>query len=99
MPSTAREETSIAPIAGKPYKLEINSKMNVARTVNMETYLDGSWEEFEAWIREKTGSDFRWRIRPQDARSNREMIAEFILADIRRRNGGFPVGNTFIEKT
>ncbi len=73
--------------------------MNTARTINMEVYLDGSWEEFEAWIREKAGSDFRWKIRPKDTRSNREMIAEFILADIRRRNGGFPVGNAFIEKT
>jgi hypothetical protein len=71
----------------------------MARTINVEAYLEGSWEEFETWIREKAGSDFRWKVRPKDTRSNREMVAEFILADIRRRNGGFPVGNAFIEKT
>ena len=30
----------------------------------MYKYLDDTWGEFEAWIREKIGSDFRWRVKP-----------------------------------
>ncbi len=33
--------------------------------------LEGTWQEFEALIRDTIGSDFRWRVRPQDTRSNR----------------------------
>ncbi len=64
----------------------------------MDKYLEGTWEEFEAWIREKIGSDFRWRIRPQDTISNRKMIADLVLDEIRRNNGGFPEGDTFIQR-
>jgi len=27
---------------------------------SMDKNLDGSWEEFEQWIRDAIGSDFRW---------------------------------------
>jgi hypothetical protein len=45
----------------------------------MEDFLEGTWEEFEAWIRETIGSDFRWLIRPQDSSVNREMVADLVL--------------------
>ena len=38
--------------------------------------LDGTWQEVEAWIKDTVGCSFRWRIRPADTRSNREMIAQ-----------------------
>ena len=63
-----------------------------------ENILDGTWQEFEAWIKDTIGCSFRWRIRPADTRSNREMIASLILGDIKRNNGHFPKENAFIEK-
>ncbi len=48
----------------------------------MGKYLEGTWEEFEAWIRDTIGSDFRWLIRPLDNHMNRDMIASLILKDI-----------------
>jgi hypothetical protein len=63
----------------------------------MEKYL-GTWEEFEAWIRETIGSNFRWRIRPMDTNSNRIMIADLIQAKIGQNNGVFPEWDNFIEK-
>ncbi len=36
-----------------------------------KSLLEGTWQEFEALIRDTIGSDFRWRVRPQDTRSNR----------------------------
>lgn len=67
----------------------------------MEKHLDGTWEEFEARIRETVGSDFRWRVRPQDTRStrsNRKMVADLILGDIERNHGVFPESNAFVER-
>jgi hypothetical protein len=64
----------------------------------LDKYLEGSWEEFEAWIRETIGTDFHWRIRPQDSVSNRKMIADLILDEIKRNNGEFPGGDTFIQR-
>ncbi len=64
----------------------------------MEKHLTGTWEEFEAWIRDTIGSDFCWRNRPQDTAGNREMIAGLIQDGIRRNNGVFPERNTFIER-
>ncbi len=64
----------------------------------MDNYLDGSWELFEQWIRNTIGSDFRWRVRPMDKRSNREMIAKLVQNDIKANNGIFPEKNAFIER-
>ena len=64
----------------------------------MSEYLECTWREFEAWIRETIGSDFQWRVRPMDNRSNREMIADLILNDLKNNNGVFPEDNIFIEK-
>lgn len=50
----------------------------------MDKYLYGAWEEFEEWIREKIGLDFRWCVRPRDTVTNREMVANLILNDIER---------------
>ncbi len=64
----------------------------------MDKHLEGTWEEFEAWIRDTIGSGFHWRIRPQDTVSNRKMIADLILDEIKRNNGVFPEGDTFIQR-
>ncbi len=61
-------------------------------------HLDGTWQEFESWIKDTIGSSFRWRIRPPDTRSNREMIASLILEDTKRNNEDFPKENVFIER-
>ena len=34
----------------------------------MEDYCDGTWEEFEEWIRNTIAGDFRWKIRPPGQR-------------------------------
>jgi hypothetical protein len=60
--------------------------------------LEGTWEEFEAWIRDTLGSDFVWKIRPADTRSNREMIATLIKNSMARNNGVFPGSDAFIER-
>jgi hypothetical protein len=63
----------------------------------VEKHLTGTWEEFEAWIRETIGADFHWRVRPQDNATNREMVASFIRVAFRGNKGSFPESNTFIE--
>jgi hypothetical protein len=63
-----------------------------------ENLLEGTWQEFEALIRDTIGSDFCWRVCPQDTRSNREMIVSLILEDIQMNDGVFPKRNAFIEK-
>ncbi len=60
--------------------------------------LEGTWQEFEALTRNTIGPDFRWRVRPQDTRSNREMIVSLILEDTEMNNGVFPERNAFIER-
>jgi hypothetical protein len=64
----------------------------------MDKWLEGPWEEFEQWIRDTIGSDFRWRVRPIDKLSNRKMIAELVQNDIKENNGVFPENNSFIER-
>ena len=65
----------------------------------MDEHLSGSWEEFEGWIRNTIGSDFRWKVRPPDTRLNREMIADLIRDSMKTHNGGvFPKSNAFIER-
>ena len=64
----------------------------------MDNYLDGSWKKFEQWIRNTIGSDFRWRVRPMDNRSNRQMIARLVQDDIKENNGAFPEKNAFVER-
>jgi hypothetical protein len=64
----------------------------------MDNYLDGSWELFEQWIRNTIGSDFCWRVRPMDKRSNREMIAKLVQNEIKDNDGVFPETNSFIER-
>jgi len=64
----------------------------------MEDYCGGTWEEFEGWIRQTISGDFRWKIRPQDDASNREMVADLIKDAINRNDGTFPEKNSFIER-
>lgn len=61
----------------------------VHKVSKIDNDLDGSWEIFEQWIRNTIGSNFRWRVRPMDMRSNREMIAELVLNDIKENDGFF----------
>ncbi len=70
----------------------------VHEVATMNNYLDGSWEKFEQWIRNTIESDFRWRVRPMDKRSNRRMIAELVQNDIKENNGTFPEKDAFIER-
>ena len=70
----------------------------VAGEQDMDKHLTGTWEEFEAWIRETVGADFHRRVRPQDNATNREMVASLILDGIKRGGGIFPEKNTFIER-
>ncbi len=63
----------------------------------MEDYDDGTWEEFEEWIRKTISGDFRWKIRPPDNPSNREMVAGLNKDAMKRNDGAFPEKNSFIE--
>jgi hypothetical protein len=64
----------------------------------IDSHMDGSWELFEQWIRNTIGSDFLWRVRPMDKRSNREMIAKIVQNDMKANDGVFPERNAFIER-
>ncbi len=64
----------------------------------MEKYLEGTWEEFEQWIRFTIGSDFRWHVTPLDNRSTRQMVADLVLQDIHANKGAFPQTNAFIGR-
>lgn len=64
----------------------------------MNEHLEGTWEQFEAWIRATIGSDFHWRVCPQDSPANRKMVASLVLGDIERNGGLFPDKNAFIER-
>ena len=78
-----------------PGDITVSEIMNEQRT---NKHLDGTWQEFEAWIEDTIGSPFRWHVRPTDTRSNGEMIASLILEDTKRNNGHFPKENVFIER-
>lgn len=64
----------------------------------MDEHLAGTWQEFETWIRDTIGSDFRWRVRPKDTPSHRHMIVSIILDEIERHDGVFPERDAFIER-
>lgn len=63
----------------------------------MNKYLDGSWQEFEQWIRLTIGSDFSWRVRPMDKQSNRQMMVDSIQNEMKKNGGVFPDDNAFIK--
>ncbi len=63
-----------------------------------KSLLEGTWQEFEALIRDTIGADFHRCVRPQDTRSNRKMLLRLILEDIKQNNEVFPERNAFIEK-
>ncbi len=62
-----------------------------------DKHLTGTWKEFESWIRETIGSDFRWCLRPMDTYQNRAMIANIILVDIENGKGIVLGKNAFLE--
>ncbi len=77
---------------------EVTTERVVCGVERMDKFLDGTWEEFEQWIRDTIGSDFRRRVCPRDTTENREMVASLDLEDIKRSEGIFPEKNAFIEK-
>ena len=60
--------------------------------------LEGSWENFEAWIRTQIGEDFIWKVRPRDTLGNREMVIDSIKKATSHNNGSFPKNDAFIER-
>jgi hypothetical protein len=78
----------------------IQSGTNAAcgRGATLEKHLTGTWEEFEAWIRETIGADYHWRVRPQHNATSREMVASLVLHGIKRSDGVFPHSNAFIAR-
>ena len=66
--------------------------------MDMSELLTGNREEFDAWIRDTIGGDFRWNIRPRDTPSNRKMVAELISSDIESGGSVFAGSNAFIER-
>jgi len=65
--------------------------------MRLEKYLEGTWEEFEQWIRFTIGSDFSWKVKPIDRSSSRQTVAMDILNALRCNNDVFPDNNPFIE--
>jgi len=76
----------------------VTTERVVCGVERMDKLLDGTWEEFEQWIRDTIGSDFRWCVRPRDTSENREMVASLVLEDIKRSEGISPENNAFIER-
>ena len=52
----------------------------------MDEHLTGTWEEFETGIRNTIGGNFRWNVRPQDNRWNREMIVRYLEVQINQED-------------
>lgn len=66
--------------------------------MEIDKYFTGSKEDFDAWIRDTFGSNFRRKVRPLDLLSNRKIVADLILGDIERNGGVFPGSDVFIER-
>lgn len=77
----------------------MTTELVVCGVESMDKILDGTWEEFEQWIRDTIGSNFSWCVRPRDTAENREMVASLVLEDLKRSRGVFPEKNAFIERT
>jgi hypothetical protein len=60
---------------------------------SFENILDGTWQEFEEWIKDTVAFSCRWRIRPADIRPK-----EVDCKSIKRNNGDLPKENVFIER-
>lgn len=84
-------------IHGDP-SLGQNQMKKGLRKKRMDEHLTGTRKEFETWIRDTIGGDFRWKVRPRDAPSKRKMIADLILSDMESNDGVFPGNNVFIER-
>jgi hypothetical protein len=68
------------------------------KIMGIDKFLTGSKEDFDAWIRDTIGGNFRRKVRPLDLLSNRKIVANLILVDIERNGGVFPGSNVFIER-
>ncbi|MFB0508676.1 MAG: hypothetical protein ACETWT_18300 [Thermodesulfobacteriota bacterium] len=61
-------------------------------------FLSNTWEDFEAWIKEKVGGEICWKVRPEDTKVNRMIVAMSVLTALEGNCGAFPPsGNAFIE--
>ncbi len=64
----------------------------------LKQLLTGSWQEFEAWIRDALNGEFLWKVRPRDTPENREAVIESICSAIERHGGSFPERDAFLER-
>ncbi len=52
-----------------------------------KNFLSRTWEQFEGWVKAKVGSEISWKVRPQDTKLNRMIVAESILDTLGRKGG------------
>jgi phage host-nuclease inhibitor protein Gam len=77
--------------------------MGPCRTVEVvkmadKSFLSGTWDEFENWVKTKVGGEISWKVRPRDTKVNRMIVAESVLDTLNRNGGEFPPsGNPFLE--
>ena len=63
-----------------------------------KNFFSGTWQQFEGWVKTKLGGEISWKIRPQDTKVNRMIVAESVLDTLGRNGGEFPrSGNLFLE--
>ena len=55
-----------------------------AENHDIDRVFSGSWEAFEAWIRQAIGGDFLWKTRPRDTPEQRQLIIDVIRKDLGR---------------
>ena len=84
-------------LRGAAHSREVTTKRVVCGEERLDKLLDGTWEEFEQWIRGAIGLDFRWCIRPWDTTESRVMVASLVLEDIKRRKG-FSLKRTHLSR-
>jgi hypothetical protein len=58
----------------------------------------GSWEAFEAWVRQTIGGDFVWKLLWRDTPAHRQMIVDSIRSAMAANGGLFPEADTFLER-
>ena len=59
----------------------------------------GSWEVFEAWVRQTIGGEFAWKLLWRDTPTHRQMIVDSIRTAMAANDGVFPTADTFLERS
>lgn len=63
-----------------------------------KNFLSGSWDDFESWLKAKVGGEISWKIKPQDTKVNRMVVAKSVLETMQRSGDTFPPsGNIYLE--